>query len=97
MLRTGSLTLDVVRHEVRKNGQIISLGPREFQLLHYLMGRPEQVLSREVILANVWGYLDIGARTVDVHVRWLREKLEDDPSQPRHLVTVRGFGYRFDS
>jgi DNA-binding response OmpR family regulator len=96
VLVSGNLVLDVGRHEVRKAGIEVSLRPREFLLLEYLMRQPGQVLSRDLILERVWGYTYAGeSRTVDVHVRWLREKLEDEPSRPRHIETVRGFGYRF--
>ena len=96
VLAAGNLVLDVGRHEVRKAGTEVTLRPREFLLLEYLMRHPGQVLSRDLILERVWGYTYAGeSRTVDVHVRWLREKLEDEPSSPRHIETVRGFGYRF--
>ena len=96
VLAAGNLVLDVGRHEVRKAGAEVTLRPREFLLLEYLMRHPGQVLSRDLILERVWGYTYAGeSRTVDVHVRWLREKLEDEPSSPRHIETVRGFGYRF--
>ncbi len=97
VLRAGDLEVDVSRHEVRRAGREIALRPREFLLLEYLMRHPGQVLSRDRILERVWGYTYGGeTRTVDVHVRWLREKVEADPAQPQHIRTVRGFGYRFD-
>ena len=72
------------------------LRPKEFDLLEYLMRHPGQVLQRDTILERVWGYeFGGGTRTVDVHIRWLREKLEADPSHPQHLQTVRGVGYKF--
>ncbi len=96
VLSSGGIELDVGRHEVRKGGVAVALRPREFLLLEYLMRHPGQVLTRDVILERVWGYTYAGeSRTVDVHVRWLREKLEDDPSAPTLIQTVRGFGYRF--
>ena len=96
VLAAGDLVVDVRTHDVRKAGKPVALRPREFLLLEYLMRHPGQVLSRDVILERVWGYTYAGeSRTVDVHVRWLREKLEDEPSNPTHIETVRGFGYRF--
>jgi two-component system OmpR family response regulator len=96
VLVAGDLVVDVGKHEVSKGGMAVTLRPREFLLLEYLMRHPGQVLSRDLILERVWGYTYAGeSRTVDVHVRWLREKLEDEPSAPRHIETVRGFGYRF--
>jgi DNA-binding response OmpR family regulator len=96
VLTAGDLVVDIGKHEVRKGGVEVALRPREFLLLEYLMRHPGQVLSRDLILERVWGYTYAGeSRTVDVHVRWLREKLEDEPSNPRHIETVRGFGYRF--
>ena len=95
-LTAGDLTLHETQHEVRRGGALVAVRPREFKLLAYLMRHPGQVLSREQILQEVWELSYPGeTRTVDVHVRWLREKFEDDPSQPRHIQTVRGFGYRF--
>ena len=96
LLSGGDLAMDIARHEVRKAGRLVALRPREFELLAQLMRHPDRVLTREQIVETVWGYEYLGgSRTVDVHVRWLREKLEDDPSRPEHLVTVRNFGYKF--
>jgi two-component system response regulator RegX3 len=96
VLRGGAITLDVGAHEVRRDGELVALRPKEFELLERLMRHPNQVLSRERILETVWGYSYAGeTRTVDVHMRWLREKLEPDPAHPRQLVTVRGVGYKF--
>jgi DNA-binding response OmpR family regulator len=93
----GSLVLDLTRREVRINDQPLSLKPKEFELLIFLAQHRGQVLSREFILERVWGWNFIGdSRTVDVHVRWLREKIELEPSNPVRLMTVRGAGYRFD-
>lgn len=95
VLTAGPIRVDVGRHTVTKNGVEVELRPREFKLLEYLMRHPGQVLSRDHLLEHVWGYSFAGeTRTVDVHMRWLREKLEDSASQPRFLQTVRGFGYR---
>jgi two-component system, OmpR family, phosphate regulon response regulator PhoB len=73
----------------------VNLSPKEYKLLELFMTHPKRVWSREQLLENVWGYDFIGdSKTVDVHIRWLREKIELDPSAPQHLMTVRGFGYR---
>jgi two-component system, OmpR family, phosphate regulon response regulator PhoB len=73
----------------------VNLSPKEYKLLELFMTHPKRVWSREQLLENVWGYDFIGdSKTVDVHIRWLREKIELDPSAPKHLMTVRGFGYR---
>jgi two-component system OmpR family response regulator len=81
---------------VRRDGEEVQLKPKEFDLLFYLARNAGQVFTREQLLENVWGYEFFGgSRTVDVHVRWLREKLEQDPARPRHLLTVRGVGYKF--
>ena len=95
-IEAGGIVLDGVAHEVTVRGEQVALRPREFELLEYLMRHPGQALSREMILEAVWGYSYGGeTRTVDVHVRWLREKLELDPAQPEHIQTVRGVGYKF--
>jgi DNA-binding response OmpR family regulator len=95
-LTAGALALDTVAHEVRRDGAVVAMRPKEFDLLEYLMRHPGQALSREQILEAVWGYSYPGeTRTVDVHIRWLREKLEAEPAQPEHITTVRGLGYKF--
>ena len=95
-LEGGGIVLDMAAHEATRDGVQLSLRPREFALLEYLMRHPGQALSREMILESVWDYSYVGeTRTVDVHVRWLREKIEDDPAHPRHLQTVRSVGYKF--
>jgi two-component system phosphate regulon response regulator PhoB len=77
-------------------GQEVSLSPKEFRLLELFLTYPRRVWSREQLLDQVWGVDFVGdSKTVDVHIRWLREKLEQDPSHPEYIVTVRGFGYRF--
>jgi two-component system phosphate regulon response regulator PhoB len=77
-------------------GEEVNLSPKEFRLLELFMGYPRRVWSREQLIEQVWGPDFLGdTKTVDVHIRWLREKLEKDPSQPQYLITVRGFGYRF--
>ncbi len=93
----NNLEIDVVRFEVRLNGEPAPVTPKEFELLAFLANHKGQALSRELILERVWGWDYVGnTRTVDVHVRWLREKIEEDPAHPQHIVTVRGIGYRFE-
>ena len=95
-LETGDLVLDAAAREVRKGDAEVRLTAREFDLLWFLASHPRRVFSRDQIMSRVWGYdegLDTG--TVTVHVRRVREKIEDDPSEPRHLETVWGVGYRF--
>lgn len=97
VLQLGELSVDIAGHKVYRNGDMVELNPKEFELLVYLMSNNGQVLSREQILRKVWGYEFIGNdRTVDVHMRWLRQKLEEDAENPQHLVTVRGYGYKFE-
>lgn len=97
LYRSGNLEFDISRHEVRLDGEPLSLKPREFQLLQYLFEHTGQVLSRELILEAVWGWDFVGGtRTVDVHIRWLRSKIEPNAADPIRIVTVRGAGYRFD-
>jgi len=93
----GNLVLDISRREARLNNLPLSLKPKEYELLVFLAQHRGQVLTRETILERVWGWDFIGdSRTVDVHVRWLREKIEPNPSNPERIVTVRGAGYRFE-
>ncbi|MDI9546203.1 MAG: response regulator transcription factor [Chloroflexota bacterium] len=93
----GDLTIDLNRREVSCKGQAQHLKPKEFDLLVFLARNRGIVLSRDLVLERVWGWdYDGGSRTVDVHVRWLREKIEQDPSRPVRIVTVRGVGYRFE-
>lgn len=96
-LRLGQLELDPVRHRLTVAGRETELTPREFELLHFLMNNRGRVFSRDALLDRVWGYDYPGDnRTVDVHIRWLRQKIEADPSQPGHLMTIRGVGYKFE-
>ncbi len=96
ILVAGKLRIDSTRHEVAMNGETITLSPREFELLRFLASHPGQVFSRQVLLDRVWGTeAFVEERTVDVHMRWLREKIEENPSQPEQIVTVRGVGYKF--
>lgn len=92
----GTLEIDMNRYEVRKEGTVLELTLREFELLKYLAERENKVFSREQLLEEVWGYEYYGdIRTVDVTVRRLREKLEDDSSNPKYIMTKRGIGYYF--
>jgi len=96
VLRAGAIELDRDSREVRVDDQVVDLRGKEFDLLRFLMERPERVLTREQILANVWGPdYDGTDRTVDNYVSALRRKLDKDPERPRHLRTVWGIGYRF--
>jgi DNA-binding response OmpR family regulator len=91
------LEIDDERKEVRFQNKVLELNPREYQLLHYLALNLGKALSRDKILEDVWGWDYSGeSRTVDVHIRWLRQKIEQDPTNPTRLVTVRGSGYRFE-
>ena len=95
-ITTGDLELDARGRTVKRKGIEVQLKPKEFDLLHFLARNPGQVFTREQLLERVWGYEFFGgSRTVDVHVRWLREKLEAEPGQPKHILTVRGVGYKF--
>jgi DNA-binding response OmpR family regulator len=95
----GDVELDLELLRVTRAGQEIYLTPTEFRLLRYLTSHPDRPVSRENLIEAVWGYdSDIGSdRTVDVHIRHLRQKLEPDPADPRWLVTVRGIGYKFQT
>jgi DNA-binding response OmpR family regulator len=93
----GDLVIDLGRREMTYKQRVFHLKPKEFELLVFLARNRGMVLSRDLILERVWGWdYDGGSRTVDVHVRWLREKIEPDPSNPIRIVTVRGIGYRFE-
>jgi DNA-binding response OmpR family regulator len=95
-LKVVDVSIDLTEHVVLCRGNEVELNPKEFELLALLMRNRGQVISREQILRKVWGYDYIGNdRTVDVHVRWIRQKMEADPQNPRYLVTVRGYGYKF--
>ncbi len=94
---TEDATIDLVAHEVRRGGELVHLRPKEFQLLAMLAAHPGRAYSRRQLLNRVWGHEHDGdPRTVDVHVRWLRSKLEPQADAPVHIVTVRGVGYRLD-
>ena len=96
-LISGDLRLNLTSRRLYKDDQEIKLSNKEFDLLTELMTNSSAVLSRDLILAKVWGYDSfVDKRTVDVHIRWLREKIEDNPSTPTSIITVRGVGYRFE-
>ena len=97
-LEIGCFTLDFNRYELYKNGQLINLTIREFDLIKYLASQPNKIFSRQKLLESVWDYEYYGdVRTVDVTVRRLREKIEDDPSDPKYIMTRRGVGYYFQA
>ena len=96
-LRAGSLVVNVPAHEVRRDDRVVSLTAREFELLVFLMRNTGRVFHREELLERVWGYTYGDTSTVTVHVRRLREKIERDPAEPEHVVTVWGVGYRFEA
>jgi two-component system, OmpR family, alkaline phosphatase synthesis response regulator PhoP len=92
----GDVEVDFERAEVLKGGRPLSLASKELQLLRYLVDHRGRVVPREELLQNVWEYAgDVSSRTIDVHVAWLRQKLEDNPQIPKHIHTIRGMGYRF--
>lgn len=95
ILEVGPVTMDVDRHEVRVHGELKELPLREFELLEYFLRNPERVLTRGQVMDRVWGENWFGdPKTLDVHVKRLRSKIEDDPHSPKIIVTVRGLGYR---
>jgi DNA-binding response OmpR family regulator len=94
---TSDCELDLIGHELRRDGRIVHLRPKEYQLLMVLALHPGRAYTRRQLLDRAWGHDHDGdQRTVDVHVRWLRSKIEAEPDHPVHLVTVRGVGYRLD-
>ena len=96
VMQFGDIWLHPQECRVKVRSAEVNLSPKEFRILELFMRHPRRVWSREQLLEKIWGQDFIGDRkTVDVHIRWLREKLETDPSSPEYLVTVRGFGYRF--
>jgi len=96
-LTFDNLTINLTRREVTLFGDPIKLKPKEYELLEFFAEHKGKMLTREFILERVWGWDFIGdSRTVDVHVRWLRQKIEDDPGNPTRIITVRGGGYRFE-
>ncbi len=96
-LVVGDLVVNFNRHEISMAGEILQLKPKEYDLLVYLLQHAGKVVTRETVLEKVWGWDYYGdSRTVDVHIRWLRSKIEKDPSNPRLIITVPGVGYRYD-
>ncbi len=96
-LAGGGLAIDTFAHEVRRSGELLTLTTKEYDLLVCFLANPGRAFRREELLETVWGWRIGDTSTVTVHVRRLREKIEDDPSQPRHLTTVRGVGYKWES
>ena len=97
VLEVGDVRLDVERHEVVIRGQEVSLPLKEFELLGLLLANAGRVLPRETLISRVWGADYVGdTKTLDVHVKRLRSKVEDDPSAPRRIVTIRGLGYKYE-
>jgi two-component system OmpR family response regulator len=97
IITSGNMTIDLSRHRVSLGDTTIQVNPKEFDLLAYLARNKGYVFSRDQLLDRVWGYDFSGdTRTVDVHMRWLREKIEVEPSKPVRLITVRGIGYKFE-
>ena len=92
----GPFKIDFTKMELRRKGKLIELSAREFLLLRYFIEHRGSVLSRETILNDVWGYDAMPTtRTIDTHITWLRQKLEENPKFPKHIITVHGFGYKF--
>ena len=97
VLRSGDLIIDLASHSATLEDKPLEMKPREFSLLSLLAANRGRAFTRDQILERLWGHDYIGdSRTVDVHVRWLREKIEPEPSKPQRIVTIRGVGYRFD-
>ena len=96
LLQAGSVEIDVTAHEARRDGELLPLTAREFELLVFLVRHPRRAFRREEVLERVWGSRYGDTSTVTVHIRRLREKIEDDPSKPVHLATVWGVGYRWE-
>ncbi len=95
-IQAGSLSMDPIAHTATLRGQPLELAPREFDLLYTLASHPGQVLTTDEILNQVWGAEFFGQpQVVYVHIRWLREKIEQDPQHPQHILTMRGVGYKF--
>ncbi len=93
----GDLRVDLRRRQASRGGQPLPLKPREFDLLAFFLSNHGRAFTREQLLSEIWGFDFAGdTRTVDVHIRWLREKIEDEPAKPTRLITVRGVGYRFE-
>ncbi len=97
LITFDNLGIDLTRREVKLDGKVLPLKPKEYELLLFMGQQKGRVLTRELILERVWGWGFVGdSRTVDVHIRWLREKIEPNPEMPQRIITVRGAGYRFE-
>jgi two-component system, OmpR family, response regulator RegX3 len=95
-LRGGPVEMDVARHEVRIGGELVAFPPKEFELLELFLRRSGRLLTRDHLIEEVWGHDYVGdTKTLDVHVKRIRQKIEPDPHEPTHLLTVRGLGYKF--
>jgi DNA-binding response OmpR family regulator len=95
--KINALEVDIARHQVSLSGKTLELSPKEFDLLAFLVKNKGLVFSREQLLEKVWGYDYAGdTRTVDVHIRWLRQKIESNPARPKYIITVRGTGYKLE-
>jgi two-component system OmpR family response regulator len=96
-IQIADLTIDFARHQAFLGGSVLHLSPKEFDLLAFLARNRGRAFTRDYLLEKVWGYDYTGdTRTVDVHIRWLRQKIEADPAHPQRLLTVRGLGYKFE-
>jgi two-component system, OmpR family, response regulator RegX3 len=98
LLTGGRIEMDVSRHEVKISGETVAFQPKEFELLQAFLSRKGRLLTREHLIEEIWGYDYVGdTKTLDVHVKRIRQKIEDDPHDPKLLLTVRGLGYKFTS
>lgn len=96
IVETGNLIINPKTHEATMDSKPVALSPKEFALLYFLAQNPGQVFSRETLLDRVWGAdAYVSSRTVDVHIRWLRERIEQNPAHPERIITIRGVGYKF--
>ena len=92
----GGVKIDFRKAEVSRDGEVVPLSAREFQLLRYLIEHRGNIIPREQLLTDVWGYDALpSTRTIDVHIAWLRQKLEENPKYPQYFLTIRGLGYKF--
>lgn len=96
LLVFGDLVIDLERREMRRDNEPLHLKPKEYELFAFLARNKGIALSRDLILERVWGWTNDNSRTVDVHIRWIREKIEPNPSRPTRITTIRGIGYRFE-
>jgi len=98
VIEAGEFRVDVLRHAISRKGEHLQLSPKEFELLAFLIRNQGKVFVRETLVEKIWGYDYEGtARTIDVHIRSLRTKIERDPARPEHLITIHGFGYKFEA